>query len=524
MKLGVFPVSIDTASFREASESEAVKQIVRRERKKRDSKFLILGVDRLDYIKGLRHKLLAFRELLQAHPHLRGEVTLLQFIVPSRVGSPQYLQLKREIEQLVGEINGEFGKTSYTPVQYLFTSVGFDELLALYRLADVLFVSSVRDGMNLVALEYLSAQPDSDPGVVVLSEFAGAMSALSHALLINPWNITETGSALHQALTMERSERIQRHEAMMAFLDKYDATRWAEQFIGKLNEESPSDSGGGGKFIHPRSNPAQIASFLEQMQGKPVIVFLDYDGTLVSLKRHPLDAVLPDSTRFSLERLSRSGGISLVVVSGRDRRFLLRQLGELPVTLSAEHGAFIYDRSVRKWTALVRHRRESWMSVASNIIDDYCFRVPGSFAEAKQYSISWHYRLSPPEFAEQQARRLRQDLDAALVRKPISVITGHRIVEVRAVEANKGAFADWYLDHAENLPKDYSLLAIGDDQTDEELFSAVLRRGGTAVRVGSGNTVAPFRVQGVRDVVALLERVASRALGLSTPVDGNLPE
>ena len=204
-KLGVFPVSIPTKQIQKKSESKKVEQeISNLQLKKKSTPRIILGVDRLDYTKGIKLKLESFKNFLTDNPKYVGKVQLLQVAVPSRTDVPEYIEIRHEIESLVGEINGQFGNINYQPVNYIFNSISNTKLLALYRSSEVLMVSSRRDGMNLVCLEYIVAQNKRNPGVILLSEFTGATSTLSHALSINPHNIVGTSYKIKQALEMPK--------------------------------------------------------------------------------------------------------------------------------------------------------------------------------------------------------------------------------------------------------------------------------------------------------------------------------
>ena len=203
---------------------------------------MVLGVDRLDYTKGIDLKLRAFREFLRKHRQNKDpslKVSLLQIAVPTRRDIPIYISLKREIDRLVGEINGEFGEVHYTPVKYLYKSISFIELVALYRIADVLLVTSKRDGMNLVSLEYLAAQDTKNPGTAMLSEFAGATSTLPHIISINPWDILDTAKKISLALELPKATRIRKHRIMLEYLKNYTATKWAEDFMNTLDLVKP---------------------------------------------------------------------------------------------------------------------------------------------------------------------------------------------------------------------------------------------------------------------------------------------
>lgn len=515
-RLGVFPVSIDTEHFRRAASSEDVRRRGLKLKRGQRSKYLVLGVDRLDYIKGIELKLKAFGALLERRPEMQGQVTLLQVAVPTRTDVPTYRELRAEIERLVGEINGRFGRPNYVPVQYMFSSVEFSELLALYRQADVLLVTSKRDGMNLVALEYLASQPAKGPGVVVLSEFAGAFSTLSHVLTTNPWDVSHTAEMIFRALHMGLEEKVSRHRCMIDFLNSYTASDWAGSFVANLEEAGgPILAMQQARSVWERTkegNCRGLDLIREDLRGRRVVVFCDYDGTLVPIEKRPEAAVLSSlESVATLKRISEERNIDFIVVSGRDRRFLARQFsgGNLAncFSLCAEHGATWFDQKRGKWQTLVQGGVESWYGTAETIINDYVKRVPDSFIEKKRFGVSWHYRLSPKEFGHYQARRLKQDLEETLIRYPVSVLAGKKVIEVRAVEASKGRFIAWYLGHLYDGMSDVAIIALGDDQTDEDMFNVVNARNGISIKVGYGITAAKYRLSNSSEVYRFFEEL-----------------
>jgi trehalose 6-phosphate synthase len=195
---------------------------------------LILGVDRLDYSKGIPERLEAFARLLERFPEWRGKVSFVQVSVPTRSEVPEYAELRARVELLVGRINGAFGEADWTPVRYLYRSYDQATLARLYRLAPVAMVTPLRDGMNLVAKEYVAAQDPADPGVLVLSRFCGAAEQMALALLTNPFHVDGVAADLDTALRMPRDERITRHAALRASVWQDTASVWAKSFLTAL--------------------------------------------------------------------------------------------------------------------------------------------------------------------------------------------------------------------------------------------------------------------------------------------------
>ena len=239
IRVGSFPIGIDYGSFEEAARSEEVGARIVDLRHKIGAFDLIVGVDRLDYTKGLIERLEAFRNALQRHPELREQVILFQLVVPSREGVPEYQALKANIEQLVGEINGEYSTAGWVPVHYHYKSLPRQDLISLYRMARACFVTSIKDGMNLVAKEFCASQTEAC-GALVLSEFAGAAAQLQEgALLVNPHDIEGMADALKQAMEMDEEERHRRMRRMQEILREQDIFWWVDYYLGAALGEVP---------------------------------------------------------------------------------------------------------------------------------------------------------------------------------------------------------------------------------------------------------------------------------------------
>lgn len=233
VRLGVFPIGVDAVDCAHRATEREVSALALD--LKASAQRLLVGVDRLDYSKGITRRLLSFEQLLIRHPEWRERVRLVQVAVPSRGQVNEYRRLRREVEALVGRINGEFATPGWTPIQYLFQSLSSPVLLALYRAADVMLVTPLRDGMNLVAKEFAAARSDED-GVLVLSEFAGAADELRDAVIVNPYDVDGVADAIHGALTMDGVERRSRMRRLRAQVFEHDVHRWTREFLAALSD------------------------------------------------------------------------------------------------------------------------------------------------------------------------------------------------------------------------------------------------------------------------------------------------
>lgn len=500
LHLGVYPISIDGETLMRKSRSDEVKAQSEQYREKSPLPYMVLGVDRLDYTKGLELKLMGFQRALRKYPELIGKMGLLQVAVPSRQKTPQYAKIKKDLDQLVGSINGEFGQPHYMPVHYIFNSVNETQLLALYRNAQAALITSKRDGMNLVSMEYVMAQDLENPGVLILSEFAGASSFLSEAIIVNPWDADAVADALYRAFTMSFDERQERLATLQRILSRYSSTKWAEGFLRDL-EETEKASPEGALFLPPRRLewPAHFVRVLKRQTKLRLVV--DYDGTLVALARRPEFAVLLEDMRQALTELCKK--MEVYVVSGRAREFLDSQFPNRLVFLAAEHGAF-FKPPQGEWYSQVTSDIQAWYSQVEKVMLDYSERVPLSFVEKKEASIVWHFRESPPDFAEFQAKKLDDELQIGMANAPVAISLGDKIVEAKATECNKGNFLRSLM---QNSSEDHFYVCIGDDRTDEDMFR-VLGNQGYSIKVGPAETQARFRLQNQAQVLKFLRELS----------------
>jgi trehalose 6-phosphate synthase len=240
---GAFPIGIDVEEFQGLTDAPDGRQMYERMRNEYSRRKLLVGVDRLDYSKGLPHRMRAFREMLKKYPDTHNSATLIQIASPSREDVDAYTDILHELESLCGSINGNYGELDWMPVRFMHRTVARKSLPGIYRASRVALVTPLRDGMNLVAKEFVVAQDPADPGVLVLSRFAGAAEQLKEAMLVNPYDTESTANSIHLALQMPLEERRARHQALLATIRQYDVHWWCTSFLETLAETRAEVSG-----------------------------------------------------------------------------------------------------------------------------------------------------------------------------------------------------------------------------------------------------------------------------------------
>ena len=503
VRLDVLPIGITPEEFTLPLDGDpGVKESLLELRRRFAGRRILLAVDRLDYTKGIPERLRAFRRLLERKKDFHGRVVLVQIAVPSRERIPRYRELRREVNELVGEINGDFGTPQWTPVVYIRRPVSRPDLIALYVAADVGWVTPLRDGMNLVAKEYVACHQGRD-GVLILSEFAGAAAEMGEAFLVNPYDEERTAETVERALDLTSEEQRERMSALYRRVVRNNATTWSERFLGNLREAALMRA-----RVHaeePQPLPTEAA--LEACRtARRRLLFLDYDGTLVPFRNRPHDAVPPLGLVALLTRLSHRPGDRVVLVSGRPRAQLDPWFGPIKgLWLAGEHGAILRRAGSASWEGLRPSLPVEWKSRVRPVLEHFTDRTPGSFIEEKEYSLVWHYRMSDPEFGEWLANELTSSLDEMLAESELTAVRGQKSVEVRLSWANKGEVAAQMVN---DVPEPTFKLAIGDDRTDEDLFERLPGDAWT-VHVGEGSSRARFRLSSPRAVCEFLDALCA---------------
>lgn len=490
-----FGMGIDYHHFAESVKKPEVESEIDNMRKKVGDQRVILSVDRLDYSKGIPQRLEAYDMFLESNPEYKERIVLILKIVSSRTKIDQYMLLKKQVEELVGRINGKHGSIKWMPVWYMYRYLPFSTMLALYGAADVCLITPLRDGMNLIAKEYVAASRDGR-GVLVLSEAAGAAQELGEALIVNPNSKEEVKNALEEALAMPAEEQKERNWEMQRRLARYNVIQWANTFQYSLSVIKNKQQELKAKNLNSDLRQKLIDDY---WQSKKALILLDYDGTLVPFSGRPVDAKPDRELVDLLQGLSKKPGSEMVIISGRDKNTLDDWLGNFPLAFSAEHGMWIKERE-GEWKML-ETLEDDWKKEIRPILELYVDRTPGSFIEEKEFSLVWHYRKVDPTLARARARELNDELFHLVGNYDLSILEGDRVLEIKNARINKGRAALHWVSGEEDF-----ILAFGDDQTDEDVF-AVLPEKAYTIKVGQGVSLARFNLRSYKEVRSLLKEL-----------------
>lgn len=497
VKANTFPMGINFNKFYKADSIPRVKLEMKNLKKSVNNLKVILSIDRLDYTKGILNRLYGYERFLENNPEWLGKVVLILIVVPSRTGIDQYKMIKRQVDEYVGRINGKFGNVKWSPISYQYNSFTFNSLAAIYKISDIALITPLRDGMNLIAKEYIASR-NHQTGVLILSEMAGAAKELGEALIINPNSIEEITESLKTALSMPKHEQIQRIKIMQQRLKNYTVIRWTEDFLDELQliceEKSKIES-------TTMSNASKNKLVTLFNKAKQKIIFLDYDGTLSPLVKHP-DLAKPSSECINtLTDLAKIPNLDLVIISGRDKETLEQWFPIKNINFAAEHGAWI-KRFGSEWKTL-QPLADGWKPQIIAILEMYTNRVPGTFVEEKDYSVCWHYRNADPETAAAKTKELSDDLVNLTANSDLQVMQGNKVIEVKVAGTNKGTAALQFL-----AQKKYNfIMAAGDDVTDEDLFKALPKKSHT-IKVGIAKSRAKHNLFDSDEMIELLKKMA----------------
>lgn len=492
VKVDSFPMGIDYKKFSNAANQLKVKKEISRIRKNVGDQKILLSIDRLDYTKGMPQRLEAFDSFLDKYPEFKEKVTYILVAVPSRTKVEDYRLLKKQVDELVGKINGNHGTFGWVPIWYIYSSLQFPTLAALYNLAEAAIVTPIRDGMNLIAKEFIASKVDFK-GTLILSETAGVAEELGEAVIVNPSDKEEIVNAIHDALLMTDKQQIKRNKQMHERLQRYDIEKWASDFTDTLTKVKKMQGDLNTKRLTQESRNKMVAEYHASSKR---LILLDYDGTLVPIAQTPEKAAPDDALLQILTSLKANNHV--VVLSGRSREVLENWLTSLHLEMVAEHGAWIKEEG-EDWKTTEPQLPE-WKKEIRPILEMYVDRTPGSFIEEKDFSLVWHYRNCNAELADVRLKELKDILLSLTANLNIGFMEGKKVIEVKDTNINKGKAA---LRWISKRRWDF-ILAIGDDYTDEDMFN-VLPDTAYSLKVGFGSSKANFSLGSVREVRKLLE-------------------
>ncbi len=495
--LGVYPIGINARKFDETLDQPEHKERQEKFRRTFQDKQIVLSVERMDYTKGILHRLEAVDCFLKAREN-RDDIKLIFVSVPSREGIEDYQELRTDVESRVGRLNGKYATLLNSPIHFIHGSVEFGDLCALYSIADAGLVTPLIDGMNLVAKEYLACQREHS-GPLILSEFAGAAEELFNALLVNPYDAQAVAESIARALTMSAEEKEARNQPMRERIRQHDAQHWAASFIdalaalppvGAAAPETPDLSAASDELAHTLADSGRVG------------LFLDYDGTLREITRDPGAAAPDDELLTLLETLQAHPGIDVTIISGRSPADLDQWFADRPFGLIAEHGASERPSGSHEWQTLDGQVSDGWKAQVRPVLQLSEAATPGSFIEEKRTSFVWHYRKSDPEFGTWKASQLVEELGAVTANAPVQVRHGKKIVEVVSTRVSKGLAVAKILES-----KSYQgVICAGDDQTDESMF-ALETAGLVSIKIGEGSTLARYRLPDPAALKQFLRRI-----------------
>lgn len=486
------PIGVNTKQLLEDALKPDITKKVEAIKQAYQNKKVIIGRDRLDSVRGVLQKLRAFEMFMAMYPNWRDKVVLIQVSSPTaNRNSPHIIRLEQQVNELVNSINSQYGNLNFSPVQHYYMRIPKDVYLSLLRVADVCLITSVRDGMNTTALEYVTIQSHNKANTggnpLILSEFSGSSTLLKDAIVVNPWDSVAVAKSINMALNMDTDQKIQLENKLWSEVPTIQD--WTEKFIQtslKISADINNDGSNAERKITPALNRPVLLENYKAAQRR--LFLFDYDGTLTPIVQDP-SAAIPTARLYGiLTKLLEDPKNQIWIISGRDQQFLNKWMGsKLPqMGLSAEHGCFIKDVNTKDWINLTEKVDMSWQAKVGEVMQEFTDKTPGSFIERKKVALTWHYRRAAPELGEFHAGELKQKLLTFTDDYGLEVMDGKANIEVRPRFVNKGEIVKSLVWHKHGDPKDFLetidtsklsvedmpdfILCLGDDFTDEDMF------------------------------------------------------
>ncbi|XP_051208527.1 probable alpha,alpha-trehalose-phosphate synthase [UDP-forming] 2 isoform X2 [Lolium perenne] len=541
VKVEAFPIGIDFSKFKDTLERPDVKAKIADFKSIFAGRQVMLGVDRFDMIKGLLQKVLAFEKYLEENTGMNEKVVLLQIAVPTRSDVPEYRRLASQVHELVARVNGRFGTIRTTPIHHLDQTVDFPDLCALYAVTDVALVTSLRDGMNLVSYEYVACQ-ESNKGVLILSEFAGAAQSLgAGAIIVNPWDTAEVANSIKAALAMPAHDREERHRHNYKLVSAYSAQNWAEDYVSELHKTATKAP------VHTKQ-PIVVLPIEEitsrYAQSRSRLLILGFHETLTeqvqsfeigaSDQTASMKLKLNPEFKGPLKTLCDDKDTTVIVVSGYGRIILEKNFGEFEMWLAAENGMFL-RRTTGEWmTTATEHLEIGCSDSVKKVIEYFTRRTPNSYLEQRGKSFVWNYKYSDDDFGRNQAKDMLQHLGSySSSNRSADIVQGRRSIEGNAVNEiikelgrrrkskNITTPIDFVLCIGHFLAKDEDVYTLpyfiqreseakaGQEDCTSIMFDGLKAENYFSCTVGRECSRAKYKLEGTSDVVTMLRGLAN---------------
>ena len=482
------PIGVDTDKIMSEAFTPDVNSKVDAIRQAYQGKKIIIGRDRFDPVRGIIQKLRAFETFLAMYPEWREQVVLIQVSSPTlNRDSPQNIRLEQQVNELVNSINSQYGNLNFAPVQHYYMRIPKDVYFSLLRAANLCLITSVRDGMNTTALEYVTIKShDSKSNCygmpLILSEFSGSSSVLKDAIIVNPWDSVAVAKSINKAFELTKEQRDQIQEKTWSEVPSIKI--WTDKFLEKMIEINQQADSKDRKRTPALNRPVLLENY--KAANRRLFLF-DYDGTLTPIVKDPAAAIPTARLYTIMEKLSQDPKNQIWIISGRDQIFLNKWWGSKNkhIGLSAEHGCFVKDIGTPEWINLAKKFDMSWQVRVNQVMEDLTNKTPGSFIERKEVALTWHYRAAVPELGDYNAAELKKQLLEFTEDFDLDVMEGKKNIEVRPKFVNKGEIVKRLVWHKYGTPQDLLkpldqslpidempdfILCLGDDFTDEDMF------------------------------------------------------
>lgn len=514
IQVQALPISVDVAMLQQVSRSTRCERWMARLRRRIrvDGRSVVVSVDRLDYTKGIPERMRAIDLFFRRHPELRSRVVFIQKTAPSRTRIKAYRDLQAQVEQAIARLNATYGTADWQPVISMPTPLPPAGMAALYRMADLCMVSSLQDGMNLVAKEFVACQVDCR-GALLLSELTGARDELSWAIPINPYDLDGCADAIARGLAMPADERRRRMEHLRAYLSDHDIFQWVSQHLHAAAH-----------LIAGRAAPRPLFDAVDEISRKvsreqPLALLADFDGTLAGFADSPDSVALPGEIRAALARIGRAPGVALGIVSGRALTDIRLRVGLDGAAYAGNHGLEIAGPGWT-WTHPEADRAREMVAHCCRRLQQRLRGIPGAWVEDKGLTATVHHRLTPHRFEEGVRIAVHEEI-GRVPSGTLVVHAGKDVLELRPdIPWNKGTAVEWMLTRwfgsARPLPA--CVVYAGDDRTDEDVFEA-LPDPAVTIKVGPHvcPTAARYKLDSVEDVyrcIRLIETWLTAPRGL----------